>query len=49
MNVLYLCDITLYILPAVNSVRVVDKDRVPGIILLGRLGVKTGMTKFLVR
>ena len=49
MNVLYLCDITFYILPAVNSVRVVDKDRVPGIILLGRSGVKTGMTKFLVR
>ena len=40
-NVLYLCDITFYILPAVNSVRLVD--RVPGIILLGRSGVKRGL------
>ena len=48
MNVLCLCDIAFYILPPVNSVRVVDKDRVPGIILLGRSGVKR-ITKFFVR
>ena len=42
INVLYLCDITFYILlPAVKSVRV--GDTVPGIILLGRSGVKRGM------
>ena len=42
INVLYLCDITFYILlPALKSVRV--GDRVPGIILLGRSGVKRGM------